>query len=110
MPLPGWIEAGRRRRGMSAQSYVRHPQDWVIIAWGLNFQNVEASVGDPAFLERLDQCRLLDGRTASRVNEEDVYKRQGYENQANARRKGVVGLHRGGRGRDTLDSLSLIHI
>ena len=55
---------------MRRQDHVVHAEQRVVVADRLGLQHVEASAGDPAFLQGLDHRRLVDRRAASGVHEQ----------------------------------------
>src|SRR5439155_4434376 len=66
---PHGIEARGGRGDVRRQGDVVHLEQRIRRRDGLFLEHVEPGAGDPALLERLDQRRLVDGRTAPRVDE-----------------------------------------
>ena len=56
------VKTRRGRRDVRRQCHIVHAQHRIVVRWRFLFQNVQRGVGDPAFLQRLDQRLFIHGR------------------------------------------------
>src|SRR4051812_37867716 len=68
--LPRLVEPGAGAGDMGREGHVLHPQQRVVVGGRLGLQHIQRGMGDPAFLQRLDQRFLVHRRAAADIHED----------------------------------------